>query len=390
MDDSRKMAAELPRLTAVMQQLGTNRPQLLNPQQLERHFGSKKPYYVSEAGVAVIDVSGPLAKSPDFFARYFEGASSYDEITMQVEDAATDPSVKGIVLRMNTPGGETSGAFEAADVIETAAKIKPMCAVSDDSMFSAGALLGMAAGEVWVAPITGGVGSIGVIMQHVDYSGYLQKAGIKITTIARGAHKADMSPYAPLTDSAMEEANKIMDALYSAFVSATAKRRKMTAEAVMATEARLYFGAEAVATGFADRVGTLREAIAAMEARVSGNSIRFSMASAMKPTKGETSMSQIQDPAPVVVDIGAARSSGVAEGVEYAAEVAALCELAGFASMTSGFLSSKTPIKDVRAQLMAKKAESSVQIRTGVLAEETGGAKFSFASYMKQQHGGAK
>ena len=374
-----------------MQRLGTNRPQLLDPQQLERYFGTQKPYCVSESGIAIIDVCGPLAKSPDFWDRVYEGASSYEEITMQVEDAATDPAVKGIVLRMNTPGGETSGAFEAAEVIEAASKIKPMCAVADDSMFSAGALLGMAAGEVWVAPITGGVGSIGVIMQHVDYSGYLQKAGIKVTTIARGSHKADMSPTEPLTDSAMEEANKIMDALYGAFVSATAKRRRMSVESVMATEARLYFGADAVASGLADKVGTFREAMAAMESRVKAAASKtgFLMASAMTTTKGTTSMSQVQDPTPVV-DIGAARSSGMAEGVDYAQEVAALCELAGFASMTSQFLGNRTPIRDVRAQLLAKKAEpKAADVRTGVMPGDTGAASnFSFAAYVKAQHGG--
>lgn len=317
---------------------GPMTPLLIDPSQLERYYGKAKPYQVRESGVAVIDISGPLAQDPSMWDQIVEGVTSYDAITSQVEDAATDPAVKGIVLRINSPGGETSGAFEAAGVIEAAAKIKPMCAVADSGAFSAAYMAAVAAGDVWVAPITGGVGSVGVIMSHIDYSGYLAKVGLNITTLYRGDRKNDFSPYKPLEDGAKDQANKILDSLYGEFVGFVAKHRKMTAGAVIDTQAGVFFGADAVSIGFADKVGSLRDAIAAMESRVGGNDSK-SPSTEYSFSKGNRAMHQTDRHSQPASSAGTRFSFGEWAKKQVEAKIATRSEPQPTASMDGNFSS---------------------------------------------------
>ena len=135
-----------------------------------------------------------------------------------------------------------------------------------DSAFSAAYALASAAHRVTLAQ-TGGVGSIGVVMRHVDFSRALAADGIKVTHIYAGDHKVDGNPYEPLPASVRADLQAEIDSLYTVFVDAVVRNRGLNAQAVRNTQANTYRGQAAVSLGLADRVATTDQLIAELAAK---------------------------------------------------------------------------------------------------------------------------
>lgn len=228
----------------------------------------RKPYEVTDAGIAVIDVCGSLVNRQTGMEAW-SGMSSYEQLTNEIMDAATDPAIKGIVMRFDSPGGETSGVFDLAALVKEATKQKPTWAAVDDNCFSAAYLMASQCERIYVTQ-TGGVGSVGVIAQHCDQSGWDAELGLKFTTLYAGDRKNDFNPHEGLTDQAKTELQGEIDRLYGMFTGAVASGRGMTAKAVRSTEAGLFFGQKGIEVGFADKIGTFREALDEISAAANG------------------------------------------------------------------------------------------------------------------------
>ncbi len=214
---------------------------------------------VTPNGIALISIVGTLVKRAGSIDAA-SGLLSYAAIETMILEAATDPAVAGILLDIDSPGGEVGGVFDLADLIRETREAKPVFAVADDA-FSAAFLLASAADRIYLSQ-TGGVGSVGVIAVHVDESERDAKEGRRYTTIFAGARKNNFSTHAPLSGEAQQRLQAEVDRIYGMFVQTVANNRRMTEQAVRATEAGLFFGADAVQVGLADRVGTLRDALA--------------------------------------------------------------------------------------------------------------------------------
>jgi ClpP class serine protease len=157
----------------------------------------RNPYTVTPDGIAVISVAGSLVRKSSFMDAY-SGLTSYAAIETEFLDAVTNPSVKGILLDIDSPGGECAGCMDLSDEIYKQRGSKPIYAIANESMFSAAYALGSAADKIFVTR-TGGVGSIGVICLHVDQSGMDAQEGLKFTPIYAGDHKNDFTPHEPLS-----------------------------------------------------------------------------------------------------------------------------------------------------------------------------------------------
>jgi capsid assembly protease len=210
-------------------------------------------------GVAVISASGALVHRSrmDGNSSYLLG---YNELALQVEDAQNNPDVHAVLQVMDTPGGEVSGAFEYSDRIHALRGKKPMWAIADSLAASAGYLGGSAFDQLAVAA-TGYVGSIGVVMRHVDLSRKLANDGVQVTHIFAGDHKIDGNPYEPLPASVRADLQAEIDSLYTLFVDAVVRNRGLNAQAVRNTQANTYRGQAAVSLGLADRVATTDQLI---------------------------------------------------------------------------------------------------------------------------------
>ncbi|MGB9610782.1 MAG: S49 family peptidase [Bryobacteraceae bacterium] len=321
---------------------------------------SRRPYAVTDAGVAVIEVSGSLVNRASGIDAQ-SGLTSYEQLGNEILDAATDPQVRGILLRFDSYGGEANGAWDVASLIEEAARVKPVWASVDDWALSAGYLLASATDRIWVTR-TGGVGSVGIIAMHLDQSGWDAANGLRYTTIFAGDRKNDFNPHEPLSEGARSVLVSEVDRLYGMFVDAVARRRSLSAASVRGTQAGILYGEDSVAQGFADRVGTFRDALAAMSDSLS------------KPkfTKGGTTVSETTQAAtsPPVPDLAAIEAAAREQGYAEAAEIVVLCSIAGRPSLASDFISRHLSAADVRRELLALRAETDQEeIRSHVLPE---------------------
>ena len=216
-------------------------------------------------GVAVISAMGGLVHRTKLSADS-SVLIGYNDLAADMEDALGKSEVHAIALVMDSPGGEVSGAFELADRIFAARGRKPVVAVADGMAASAAYLAASAADEV-VLTTTSYVGSIGVVMRHVDFSRALANDGITVSHIFAGEHKIDGNPYQPLPDAVRAALQADIEGLYQMFVQTVAKHRGMDEQAVRDTRAGVYRGVAAVAARLADRIGTVDAVVAELAAR---------------------------------------------------------------------------------------------------------------------------
>ncbi len=246
-------------------------------------------------GIAVIEVSGVLIHRGGWIGQS-SGQTSYEGIAAQLAAAATDPSVRGIALEIDSFGGEVAGVFDLADAIRVARASKPVWAFVAEHAFSAGYALASQADRI-ILPRTGAVGSIGVVVMHADLSGQLSDAGVTVTLIHSGAHKVDGNPYAPLPDPVRARIQAEIDSIRSLFAETVAagRGRRLTAEAALATEADCYRGTEAVAAGLADEVSDPASAFATFADVVNRHGLARS-AGPGRPSQSQLSKEKMMKP----------------------------------------------------------------------------------------------
>jgi signal peptide peptidase SppA len=269
--------------------------------------GSYEPYAIMGDGIAVVQVEGSLAHKTGNLDPE-SGMTGYDGIRAKLEMAMKDPAVKGILMDVDSPGGEVSGAFDLADFI-AGSKQKQIWAYANDLMASAAYLVGSQADKVFASQ-TASVGSIGVLVAHADYSKAMEAEGVKVTLIHSGEHKVDGNPYAALPDGVKSDIQAEIDGLRDKFAASVSRGRKMSKESILDTEARVYPGAKAVEMGLVDGVASFDEVIATF-------SNEFTRSGEVKP-KGTTMTYEVVASAPGLseADVEKLMMDARAEGVK--------------------------------------------------------------------------
>ncbi|PIQ13891.1 MAG: Clp protease ClpP [Hydrogenophilales bacterium CG_4_9_14_3_um_filter_59_35] len=356
-----------------------------------------RPRAEAPPGIAMIPVYGTLVRRT-VGLEAASGLASYGDIAAMMDAAIADPGIDGILLEVDSPGGEAGGVFELGERIRAADAVKPVWAIASDSAFSAAYAIACAASRLAITR-TGGVGSIGVIAMHVDQSVRDTQQGYRYTAITAGNHKNDFSPHEPLDQEAGARLQAEVDRLYGMFADHVASMRKITPEAVRATQARLYFGDEAVGAGLADAVASLDTVLTDfshfLAARrsplvIQPGSTRAISASHQKeitkmqsnathedrhPIKSDT------DPEPDLPDPSAPKPSELDEVKAVRADalaIAELCQLAGVPHRTAEFLAQGASESQVRRVLLAARAES-IEI-TSTIAPDAAPTKQSNAA----------
>lgn len=301
------------------------------------------PTLANEQGIYVLPIHGTLVQRAVGLDA-LSGLTSYISIARRLDAALADDSVRGIILEIDSPGGEAAGVFDLADKIRAASAVKPIWAVANDAAFSAAYALASATSRLFVTR-TGGIGSIGVIALHVDQSQSDANAGLKFTPIHAGARKNDGTPHEPLTDEARGSIQTEVNRLYELFVLTVADQRGLSAEAVRKTEAALYFGQDAINVGLADRLGTLNDAVQQMHTELDA---------AARPFFLENPTMSLPDATVPTVDTDAVRAQARADSLA----IAELCELAGQPQLTATLLAEGVTPAVARQRLLAAKAES--------------------------------
>lgn len=177
---------------------------------------------VAKAGsVAIIPIVGGLSKGAWF------GADTLD-IRRQVRAAAADSQTSGILLAIDSPGGEVAGIEALAADIRAARKVKPVWAQLDDLGASAAYWLAASAGRVVASTRSTLVGSIGTYVVTMDMSEAAHNEGIKVHVVATGPLKGMGVLGTPITDEQLGYLGKIVEQTQSLFDRAVKTGRRMT------------------------------------------------------------------------------------------------------------------------------------------------------------------
>lgn len=222
--------------------------------------GERRSRLLSKHGdIGIIRIAGPL-NNTDSWINEYRGMTGYPEIREALVQAASDASIMGIILDINSGGGQVSGVFDTAKLIQRVDKIKPVHTFSDGTIASAAYLLGSAARTVTIGRMTE-AGSIGVVQVHQEVSKMLEEIGIKATVMRAGKFKALGNPFEPLSDEARAEMQQQLDDMYRVFVEHVADRRKVSYEVAdkKMAQGRVFVGDRAEAVGLVDAVATFDE-----------------------------------------------------------------------------------------------------------------------------------
>lgn len=365
---------------------------------------------VAQSIIGVINLSGAMVNRP------MPGASgpgpvSYAAVRDAFDELLEDDAVTSIILRLDTPGGMASGCFDLVDHIYERRGQKPIYALVDDNAYSAGFALATACDEIWVSR-TGGVGSVGVVCYHYDWSDSNAQIGLKVTPLFAGDRKIDFNPNFPLSEQAHAAAMADLEGMRTLFVDSVARNLGMDSDAVRATQAACYRGQAAVDVGFATRLGTWHDLIAHLgaggapdpltagdpeldddqEAGATATGEFAVLATHHKVQQGASNGSLLPgapepvaratsaDGGPVVAAAIAAAAAGsdlppalvvavlkrplqpgesAEAAIEYASAVQDACAavLRGDVSLAASFIETNTDLDTVRAQLLSMKAE---------------------------------
>ena len=207
-------------------------------------------------GLARISIKGPLVNSDNPFLAYF-GVISYNEIRRALI-GAVNSGANDIVLDIHSGGGHVSGVSDTARLIAQINKnVMPVTAYTDGTMASAAYWLGSSAGKVYASDVSV-VGSIGVLMVHMDHSELLKEMKIKATIVRSGKYKALVNGFEPLSKTAKEEMQAQVDAIDKIFVTHVAESRGVSYEVAQAemAQGREFLAEAAVTAGLIDGISS--------------------------------------------------------------------------------------------------------------------------------------
>jgi protease-4 len=241
--------------------------------------GDSGTFTLSTHRVAVVPIEGPIMDAR--------------ETVDKLEEYAESSTVKAIVVRINSPGGAIAPSQEIYSQIlrireETD---KPVVASFDSVAASGGFYIASACDQIVANPgsITG---SIGVILQWLEFEDLIKWAKMRPETITSGALKSAGSPFQKLTDEERQYLQRIVNQLHQQFVKAVAAGRKgkiSEADVARIADGRVFTGEEALALKLVDRLGTLHDAV-----RVAGE---------LAGIEGEPTMVYPKPRRPTLVDV---------------------------------------------------------------------------------------
>jgi protease-4 len=204
--------------------------------------------------IAVIRIKGTISSSPSFL---LETTTPQDILSLirRVED---DPSIRGVLFEIDSPGGSVVASREMAYGIKSMKKPK-VCWMGDIA----------ASGAYWVAsacdhimadPLTL-TGSIGATASYLEFSELFEKYGITYEQITSGESKDVGTPFRNLTEEEREKLQYIIDEIFSYFLNDVKESRGLTEEQIeKISSGDVFLAKDAVELGLIDSLGTVQDA----------------------------------------------------------------------------------------------------------------------------------
>jgi len=211
----------------------------------------------------LIDINGPIVNAPILVPNVGVLPGMTARIRQELEIAFDDPDVRGILLRINSPGGTLTDSdiiYHSLMEFKKSKGVKIIASMGDIAA-SGAVYIAMAADEIYAHPTTI-TGSIGVVVPHLNYYGLMKKLGLKSDPVTSGRYKDIDSPLKPRDDEERQMLQKLVDAQHRRFVQVIqAGRPKMTREQLRGmADGRLISAQDAKESGLIDEVGYLDDA----------------------------------------------------------------------------------------------------------------------------------
>ncbi len=205
--------------------------------------------------IAVVYATGEIAENT-------KGGIDCYKLMPVLFELADDDDVKGMVLRVNSPGGSVFGSDQIWQAVEYfKRKGKPVAVSMGDYAASGGYMISCGANRIFADPMTI-TGSIGIFGMIPNIHPLLNKIGVTTHTVATNPNSIISVPLQPLNATQMAAFQQFIDEGYDDFITKVANGRKMTkAQVDSIAQGRVWVGAEAKRLGLVDELGSLDDAI---------------------------------------------------------------------------------------------------------------------------------
>ncbi len=216
--------------------------------------------------IKVIQLSGMIMDNdePSVFSL---ADSSTGSTIKKLRKAAENKKIKAVLLRINSPGGTVATSQELNQAVIELREKKPVFSSMGDVAASGGYYVACATDKIYANPGTL-TGSIGVILNGMNFKGLADKLGIQPQVVKSGLFKDIASPYRPMTEDERKILQNMIDDSYDQFVNAVATGRKMKVEDVKKlADGRIYTGRQAKKNGLIDELGSYQDALKGLQAQ---------------------------------------------------------------------------------------------------------------------------
>jgi protease-4 len=189
------------------------------------------------------------------------GTSMVDDIKNALQTALEDDSVKAVVLAVNSPGGEVTASDIIYHEVLKVQKKKPVV-VAMTSLAASGAYYIACAADWIVANETTFTGSIGVIIQSLNYEGLFDKVGLDAVVFKSGKFKDMLSGSRPMTPEEQAYVESMVMQVYERFLGIVSRARDLPADGLRETfaDGRIITGKDAKEAGLVDQLGYVEDA----------------------------------------------------------------------------------------------------------------------------------
>lgn len=182
------------------------------------------------------------------------------EVVAQIDEAAKESSIKGILLNVDSPGGAVAPSIEVAYAIKRAKELKPVVVYASGTLASGSYYASIWADEIIANPGSM-VGSIGVIMEGADLSALMSKIGIKSQSVQAGKYKKVGASDREWTEYEKNELNKVIQGTYDLFTTDVAAARGLDInKRDNFANAHIFTAHQAKEVGLVDSIGVAYDA----------------------------------------------------------------------------------------------------------------------------------
>ena len=215
--------------------------------------------------ILLIDIDGPISNRPKKTLVGFQSETGMvDRIREILKKAENDKKIKGILLRINSPGGTVTSSdiiYHEIKSFKERYNVKVYVSVVDVAA-SGGYYIAMAGDSIMAHP-TSLVGSIGVLALKINLEGLMGKVGVEWEVVKSSEKKDFMSPFRPLTKEERTLFQETIDSYYNRFVDVVVlNRSRLDARAVkILADGRVYNARQALEKYLVDSIGYLEDIV---------------------------------------------------------------------------------------------------------------------------------